>query len=369
MLCVMALWDFLKRSAALSAASASTPPTVDIVSPLSAGQLPKIVWSDVFGTGAARIMTREEALGLPGVFKARAVLLALLADKPLVAYDAAELAAAELEGRDPAPRAHQPAWMRGGNAGVSPWHRMAATLDDHMFYGWSLWVRDYDGDELVRHERVPIGGWKFDEDGSGRVLVKRDGNTFTPADEREVTLIPGASEGLLAYAARSLQGAQAIEEAWVERAKNPIPMTELHQTVESNLKPEEAKKTVDDWNAARRAGGGAAFTPWDIEAKTHGQIAADLYTEGRNNARIDVANFYNLPASLLDGSVSTASLTYSTQEGDANEVALYTVPYWRDPIVGRLSLDDVAGAGVVIRQHMGGLVTPQISPIGEPGNE
>jgi phage portal protein BeeE len=235
-----------------------------------------------------------------------------------------------------------------------------------MFYGWSLWT----GTDAGR-ARVPIDRWQFAPDGSGNIQLNPTGvGAYRDAtDADELTLIPSGSEGLLAYAARVLHGAVAIEEAWVERAKNPIPMIDLHQTIESNLKPEEAKAYVDMWNKARQENGGAAFTPYDIQANALGQFVADLYVEGRNGSRIDIANFFNMPTSLLDGSVSTASLTYSTQEGKANEVALYTVPYWRDPIVGRLSMDDVAGAGVVIRQNLRGLVSPAQSEIGEPGNE
>lgn len=366
----MALFDRFRLARAAAAAITPSSPAYAIASPLSDGQLTRIVWSDVFGT-TPNLIGRADALTIPGVFKARAVLLSLLAGAPLVAFNAAELEAAEDEGRDPVPlpRDEQPAWLTRTSGAVSPWHRMALTLDDHIFYGWSLWARLNDDDgNVVDVERIPKERWKFDD--TMRVLVDRagDGN-FGSVDESEIVLIPGASEGLLAYATRSLNGAIALEEAWVERAKNPVAMTELHQTQESNLKPEEAKQTVDDWNAARRAGGGAAFTPWDIEARDHGQVAADLYVEGRNGSRIDVANFFNMPTSLLDGSVSTASLTYSTQEGDANEVLIYTVPYWRDPIVGRLSLDDVAGEDIVIRQNLAGLTRLPQSPIGDPGHE
>ena len=361
----MALWDLLKRSAGM-APSSSPQRMRDLATPLSPGELTKIVWSDVLGT-SPDIMTREDALSLPGVFKARGVLLSLLAGAPLVAYDAAELELAETEGREPKPLTDQPAWLRRNAGGVSPWHRMAATLDDHIFYGWALWTGNDDG-----RARVPIERWRFAADGTGTIELDAHGTgAFRPAtDADELTLIPGASEGLLVYATRALRGAVAIDEAWVDKARNPIAATELHQTVESNLDEAGAQSYVDGWNAARAAGkGGAAFTPYDIEARIHGQISPDLYIEGRNASRIDIANFYNMPASLIDGSVSTASLTYSTQEGDANEIALYTVPYWRDPIVGRLSLDDVAGDGIVIRQNIRGLVSPQLSPIGEPGNE
>jgi hypothetical protein len=366
----MGFFDRLKLVAGAAAASSTASPVrLDIVSPLSESQMHRIVWSDVFGTTPG-LITREQALALPAVFKARAVLLALLADKPLIAYDERELFEAELAGRDPIPLPfdRQPAWLRSTAGAVSPWHRMAVTLDDIVFYGWCLWTLDRDdAGEIVDAVRVPMGLWKFDE--LGRVMVKaHDAAPFEPAVDRDVLLIPGPSEGLLAYATRSLEGASDIEDAWVDRAKNPIPVMELHQTVESNLKPEEAKATVDDWNAARRSGG-AAFTPYDIEAKAHGIVAADLYIEGRNAGRLDVGNYFNLPASLLDGSVATASLTYSTQEGDANEVALYSTPYWSNPITGRLSQDDVAGAGIAIRHHLGGLVSTELSPTGGIGND
>jgi hypothetical protein len=360
-MCAVGLFDIFRRSAELVAPAA--PPA--IASPLSSSPpLTTIVWADVFGT-APRVMTREDAMTVPGVFKARAVLLSLLADKPLEAYRIDE-AGNEVRLDE------QPGWLRRTSGPVSPWHRMAATIDDLVFYGWSLWVRKNDAaGTLLEAERIPIGSWRFSDDGRQRILVNRGvtGDDFQPVDASEVILIPGPSEGLLAYAARVLHGAIAIDEAWVERARNPVALTELHQTVESNLTQTEVDDLVRKWNAARQASGGAAFTPYDVTAIDHGQASADLYVEGRNAGRIDVANFFNLPGSLLDATTATASLTYSTQEGDANETALYTVPYWSAPITGRLSQDDVAGPGVLIRQNLGNLVTPETSAIGAPGNE
>jgi hypothetical protein len=70
----------------------------------------------------------------------------------------------------------------------------------------------------------------------------------------------------------------------------------------------------------------------------------------------------------MDASLSTASLTYSTQEGQRNEFADFTVPYWTEPIQHRLSLDDVLPQGQRIRFDLSDLYTnPQnpISPIVE----
>jgi hypothetical protein len=353
----LSLIDRVRLVVGAAAASATASPVrTDIASPFSANDLNKVVWSDVFGTQPT-IITREEALAIPAVHKARALVISLIADKPLIAF------------RDPETRLpSQPTWTRRTNGAVSPWHRMAMTLDDLIFYGWSLWAtkRGASG-QVLDAERVPVGLWRFGERGVVEV-IDPDSGSYRVADEREVVLIPGPSEGLIQYAARSFGGAIAIEDSWVKRAQSPIPLVELHQTQESDITPAEAEKYVKDWDAARIKGA-TAFTPHDIEAKALGTVSADLYIEGRNASRLDVANFFNLPASLLDGSVSEASLTYSTQQGDANEVALYALPYWIRPIEGRLSQDDVVPAGQFVRFDISGFVSLPQSPIGEPGNE
>ncbi|MGO8609807.1 hypothetical protein ACC848_43405, partial [Rhizobium johnstonii] len=63
------------------------------------------------------------------------------------------------------------------------------------------------------------------------------------------------------------------------------------------------------------------YTPHNIEVKTHGQASTDLFVEGRNAAVLDIARLLNLPASLLDGAQSQASLTYVTTEGKRSEFA------------------------------------------------
>lgn len=340
----MGLFDYFRRSS-------STDSTIErsassgMLSPWSSGELQKLVWSDVFDTVPTTI-TREEALSIPSVSKARSVLLSLIADKPLRAYKGDALAPT------------QPAWMHRTDGDISPWLRMAHTLDDLMFHGWSLWaVSRGAASQVTNAARVPMHRWRFDE--NGRILVDSGSGQFAPVDADEVLLIPGPNEGLIAYGARSLSGAIALERAWVERAKNPIPQIDLHQTTDSGMEPAEAKQLVTDWDAAR-AKGATAFTPHDIEARALGQVSAEMFTEGRNNTRLDVANFFNLPASLLDGSTSTASLTYSTQQGDRNEVYDYAVPYWIGSIEGRLSQDDVVPAGQRIRFDFSSLLeSPQ----------
>lgn len=320
--------------------------TTAISSPWSTSQLQTVVWSDVFGT-TPTLINRAEALTLPAVAKARSVLISLIADKPLRALRSEALAT------------DQPTWLYRTDGQVSPWHRMVGTIDDLVFYGWSLWLVDRGASgQITRAIRVPFERWTID--GEGQILIDEK-----PVDEERIILIPGPSEGLLNYGTRTLRGAISLESAWIARAKNPIPALELHETQESGITPDEAQAVVQQWAKARSdPNGSVAFTPWNLEVKTHGEVDAAMFTEGRNFSKIDVANFFALPAALLDGSLSTATLTYSTQEGKRNEVLDYTLPYWVGGIEGRLSQDDVVPAGNRVRFDFSTLINNPQTPTG-----
>lgn len=321
-----------------------------VASPWTDGQLQQIVWSDIFGLETQWI-TRAEAMTIPAVFKARAVLLSLIADKVLVCLRNAERV-------DPQPR-----WLYWTSGLLGPWQRMAQTIDDLVFYGWSLWGRANGArGEILDAWHIPYESWEFAAD--GRVLVKDADGLFVPADAADVILIPGPSAGLLDYATRTLRGAARMETAWTNRASSPIPAIDLHETTISGITEEEAQGVVNAWAQARQDPNGAtAFTPYNIEARALGTVAPDLFIEGRNASRIDVANFFNLPAQILDGSLSTASLTYSTQEGRRNDVFDYGVPYWIRPIESRLSQDDVVPSGQSIAFDFGPAVQTAQPPI------
>ncbi|HWO51554.1 MAG TPA: phage portal protein [Ornithinibacter sp.] len=316
--------------------------TLHMPSPWQHGALNTVVWDDVFSLAVPTI-TRAQAVTIPGVTRGRGIIIQLIADKPLVAYRGGD----RLE--------TQPNWLFRSPGWQGPARRMAETIDDLIFYGVSLWgtkrgeaptgggIRP-----ILEAWHVPFADWDTDE--AGRIcLIDADGHLI-PADESEVILIPGFDEGLLAHATRTLTGAVELEKAWVQRAKNPIPMIELHETVESGIDPDEAQEVVDAWAAARASeNGGIAYTPNSIEAKALGQYSPDMFIEARNSSRLDVAAFLQLPGSLLDASTATASLTYVTQEGQASSVDQLTVPYWARPIEDRLSQDDVVARGQTVR--------------------
>jgi len=324
----------------------TSAPSTGIVSPWQTGQLNQIVWSDIFGVEAA-IVNRTEAMSIPAVAKARQILCSQTAKLPLVAYDEA------------GKLANQPVWLQGTNTDVSPFHRLLWTVDDLIFFGWSLWgvERDAAG-EIVKADRCPIERWEIDNQGEIRI----DGQV---AEADSVILIPGPFEGLLQVATRTLKGGAKLENSWVGKATNPIPAIELHQTTDDPLEYDEVVNLVQAWADARNDVNGAiAFTPVNIEARAHGSAEPSLLIEGRNFLRIDIGAFLGIPAALMDASLSAASLTYSTQEGQRNEFWDYCMPLWLGSIEQRLSLDDVIPSGARIRFDLADIYTTTPSPIG-----
>ncbi len=320
-------------------------PQNGIVSPWQTGQLQTIVWSDIFGTDA-QLVSRAEAMSIPAVAKARQILVSTIARFPLIALDAND-------------QDVTPAWLQATDGEVSPWHRMAWTIDDLVHYGWSLWgvERDASG-EIIKADRCPIERWEVDNLGQVRV----DG---TVAEADSVILIPGPFEGLLKVGSRTLKGGAKLETSWVGKATNPIPAIELHATTDDPLEQAEVQALVQAWADARSDVNGAiAFTPHNITAIAHGSAEPSLLIEGRNFLRIDVGAFLGIPAALMDASLSTASLTYSTQEGQRNEFADFTLPYWLEPIQQRLSMDDVVPAGTRIRFDLTELYQTAQNPTG-----
>lgn len=333
----MGLFDIFTRPARLNMVP-SAPVSLSLESPNASSSFTKVVFAEYF-TGEQGEVTRLAALQIPAIKKARDVLLGIIAGLQLQEHEGETFI-------------DQP-WLRSTKSGISPWHRIAYVFDDIFFYDWSALTveRDTSG-QIIDAVRIPWERWSFDEY-TGRVTVDDK-----PVSADKVVLIPGnGSGGILAAGAPTIKGARALERAWIGRAQNPIPLVELHQITDDELTDgsvdpddDEVGDLLNAWSVARTSPTGAVgFTDNRVEVRTHGEVQTNLFEEGRNAIVLDIARLTGVPASILDGSQSTASLTYSTQEGKRNEFDDYALPMWLGPIEARLSLDDVSAAGRVIR--------------------
>ena len=281
---------------------------------------------------------RQAAMRVPGAARPRNLLVGMCAGLPLRAL------ANDVEISD------QPAWMSRTDGIVPVQSRMAWTLDDGYWYGNSLWaVERTDPDDanspILDGDRVTRDRWQLDP---RTLTIYVDG---VEAQAEEYLYFDWPFEGMLEVAKNTLDGARAIEETWVARAKSPAPVGVLKHTptasIGAQLNDGEPEKILGQWDTKRQT----RSTVWgylppelDLQLLSVAEQAAIL--EGaRNSVRTDFANHSNFPVSVIDGAVTQQSLTYRNAQGDVSRVYFESFPFYLDPIAARLSMDDVLPAG------------------------
>lgn len=294
--------------------------------------LEQLTFEDWFG--AAWGVSRDVAMSVPAVHRARGLLCSTVAAWPLRVYSGEQLLA----------DAQQPTWTYRTDSPDpwdSPFQRMLWTADDLLFTGVSVWGVERGADGF------PLAAWRIDPDRyqwdvNGDLLV--DGQKVDPST---VIVIPGLDEGMLTLARTTIASAARLERAAARHAGNPVPSIELHQEIDVQLDDDEIDAMLAAWKAARDSEtGGVAFTSYGVKANVLGQIESQLLIEGRNAAAVDVARHAGMPAAMLDATTAGASLTYETTDGRNQQFLDYGVAAIATAVGARLSMDDVVPRGL-----------------------
>lgn len=328
----MSLRDLFRSTVLGLPTSYATAPysrmTPELASPYTDAQLQAIVWADVTG-GAYAPVTRATAMAVPAVAKLRHLLCATIAQQPLLSMT------------DDTPDENQPLWMQRTDGDLSPWHRMVWTVDDCLFYGWSLWAARRgsatDGSPLLATARVPFDRWHTDADG----FIIVDGQKV---QGDQAILIPGPHGGMVNESDTIIRLAADNLQAAANAARNPNPNVNLHYTGDDpNYDP---TPLIQIWSDARRGmNGGVGFTNKWVEASVMGSHLDKLLIEGRNADAVDVARAGGIPAGMVDASSAGASLTYETTQGRNQQLLDYGTRFYMDAISSRLSQDDCVPRG------------------------
>lgn len=333
----MAFRDLFKKRTTNPGAEVITHPGTGVTasslaSPWSSGVAEGLIWADIFDH-ENRPVTRADAMRVPAIVAARNRVIEKLAGRPLVDYQGDTRSA------------DQPTWMSrtDNKLALSPWHRMAATLDDLIFYGWSLWAvsRAADG-SILEALHVPMDRWSTTAEGT----IQFDGED---APENQVILLAGPHEGLLNIAQDTIRGGLDLERAWRSRARNPAPNIILKEREDNGMTMEEAKPWLEAVSKARRNPDGATmFVPYKIDIDIPATGGVDHLETARNAIRLDVAAYFDLTAQSIEASKAQSTLTYETT-ATAEMQATDRMAFWSEPIEHRLSLDDVVARGRRVR--------------------
>lgn len=303
-----------------------------IASPYTTNQLQGIVLGDIF-EGIEFPLTRAEAMRVPAVAKARNLLAPTIGRQPLVALDKS------------GPVANQPAWLYRTDQDLTSVQWMwTYIVDDLIFYGAALLavVRGSDGFPITM-DRISPDRWTVT---NGTILVDEK-----PVDERTVVYIPGVADALLDVGSRSIRQARDIEDAVAGRARVPNPTVVIQHTEgDYDIDQGEVRALMEAYVKNRRSPDGTvSYLPKGLEMKVLGTQETDFAIQARNASRTDIGAFVGIPSSVMDASLATASLTYSTAEGNRNSFYDQSLPIYAGPIEHRLSLDDVVPRGQRVR--------------------
>lgn len=311
-------------------------PSITAASPLVASpwtpqpnHLNSVVWPDLLGQDINFPMTRTEAMMIPAMARGRGLITTTIGRLPLTLY-----------GRQDTPIEAQPQWLTKTQGPITAFHRTLWTVDDLLFYGWSLWsvVRDSRG-LVTDATRVNFDAWEFDSNGR----IKVNGEYVT---ERQVILFAGVNEGVLDFGRRTLRQHSDLLAAADRAARNPNAYIELHDTGDQPMTTTEIDDLTARWSKARRGeNGGVAYTNKTVEVKEHGAASEHLLIQGRNAAAVDVARLLGVPAAMLDAQAQTGSLTYQTTQDQNAQMLDYGLAPFLAAISSRLSQDDVTASG------------------------
>lgn len=304
-----------------------------IASPLSSGDILAPVFAGLDLPSLDGAVTRDMAMAVPALARARTLICSTIAGVPLVSVDKS----GDDDGRTPD-------YIETTYGDVSPYHRMLWTIDDLFFHGWSLWAVERDNHGLVIDAaRVPFEMWSLDQEGN--VLV--DGQ---PARADDVCLIPGISEGILTTGRSSIAQAHQLLRAAARAADNPSAQVELHQTNDAPMTEEDVDRLIARWARARAGeNGGVAYTSNGIEVKEHGASSEHLLIEGRNAAAVDIARHANLPATMVDATLSGSSLSYQNTAARMSELVTFGLSPLMNAVAARLSQNDMTAPNIRLR--------------------
>lgn len=303
---------------------------------------PELMEAMTAGGAIAPRISRNEALQVPAVMRARNLIAGTLGSLPVTTIG-------------PDRREVDGTYLLGGNIDpdIPNSVMMSQTFEDLLFEGISWWrVMSFgwhDYPTTARHvpwQSVHVSGsagLPSETQVSADQPFPVDGQVFIdgyPVPDREIIRFDGPNPPLLRHAARAIRTALKLDRASALYADDPLPLAVF--TPKEGVDPgdrDHIQRLLDDWEQARsrRATGyvGAA-----LELKTLGWSPEQLQlADARQHAVLEIARAAGIDPEDLG--VSTTTRTYQNSEQRRQDLMDFTLGAYVSALQDRLSMRDV----------------------------
>ena len=286
----------------------------------------------------AQSITRELALEIPSVVRARNLICNTIASMPL-----------ELYRNSTGEEIGKPVWMDQPALNQPRAVTISYTVDSLLFYGWALWkiTSRYQEDgrpasyEWIPNTRVTPyyseDGYKIDGYYIDQVFYSND----------DVVTFQSLSDGILTTGARVLRAALDLETASSVAASTNMPTGWIKNTG-ADLDPKEVQGLLAAWKQSR-ASRSTAYLTSTLEYQTAAFSPKDMmYNEAKENYSTQISRLFNIDAYFLSADAN-ASMTYSNLLDSRKQFVSLTLQPFISAIEDRLSMNDVTANGNRVR--------------------
>ena len=306
--------------------------------------------------------TRQEAMEVPAVARARSIICGTAASLPLHAYN--KTTNAEIYGRtileqpDPAlPTAVTMSW----------------TFDDLLFHDVAYWqvlsVSPEDG-RPTHARRIDPLRVTYNTEGLAGVVVDGfwvDGVQVPMQGVGSLIVFYGlGTGGILTRAGRTIKTALDLEKAVSRMAEEPAPAMYIKNSG-VDLPANQVSALLANWKAAR-AQRSTAYLSGNLEVQAFGFDATQMeLSANRMNTATEIARLMNIPAWYLNAE-STSSTYSNTLQERRSLIDLSLMPFLI-AVEQRLSMDDITPMTQRVRfeieEYLRGTAMERIEVIGK----
>jgi HK97 family phage portal protein len=290
----------------------------------------------------AQTATREQAMSVPSVARARNIICSTIGSLPIETYNHFTK-----EHLRPQRVIMQPDPRVAGSA-IYSW-----LAEDLLFRGvaYGICLDAYsssDGGRIRAWTRVSPDRVTYNLNFNQTEITSYmiDGLNIPASGVGSIIVFSGLDEGVLNRAGRTIRAAQELEKAAELYAKEPVP-TMVLKSNGTNLTPERISKLLESWKVARSTRA-TAFLNADVELTALGFDPQKLQlNEARQYLALELARAVGIPASFL--SAETTSMTYSNMTAERKALIDFSLRNVVTPIEQRLSAADFVPNGVEVR--------------------